>query len=274
MRVPKYLRHKSKYARVILNGREVHLGLYGSPESKENYERVVAEWLQNGRKTPRPKRLATIRKNPELTSEYDVLTITELGVKYCEFAQTYYLKAGKPTSELVGIQYVIRVLRKYYGESPVEQFGPTALKTLQAEFIKMKWARTTINKQIRRIVRMVRWGVSEGLVNPDILTGLTSVPGLKAGRSLAKEREKIKPVPAADVEALRPHISPVIMAMIDTQRLTGMRPSEVCLLRTCDLDRTGSVWEYRPPHHKTEHHGKVRVVYFGPQAQSVLNPWL
>lgn len=64
------------------------------------------------------------------------------------------------------------------------------------------------------------------------------------------------------------------MAMIDLQKLTGMRPSEVVGLRTQDIDRSRTVWEYRPPHHKTEHHGKDRVVYFGPVAQSVLTPWL
>lgn len=32
MRVPKCLRHKKRYARVILNGKEVHLGTYGSPD--------------------------------------------------------------------------------------------------------------------------------------------------------------------------------------------------------------------------------------------------
>ena len=49
VRVPKYRRHKKIYARVVLNGREIHLGLYGSPESKANYERVISEWLQTGR---------------------------------------------------------------------------------------------------------------------------------------------------------------------------------------------------------------------------------
>ena len=80
MRVPKYLRHKKNYARVILNGREVHLGVYGSPESKANYERVVSEWLQSGRKAPRPKRVATLKKLREEQGD-DVLTITELCVK-------------------------------------------------------------------------------------------------------------------------------------------------------------------------------------------------
>jgi hypothetical protein len=43
VKVPKYRRHKKIYARVVLNGREIHLGLYGSPESKSAYERTVAE---------------------------------------------------------------------------------------------------------------------------------------------------------------------------------------------------------------------------------------
>ena len=62
VKVPKYLKHKENYARVILNGREIHLGVYGSPESRAAYERAVAEWLQTGRKTPRPKRLATAKR--------------------------------------------------------------------------------------------------------------------------------------------------------------------------------------------------------------------
>ncbi|MBI1321674.1 hypothetical protein GC170_00585 [bacterium] len=101
MKFPKYRRHKKIYARVVLNGREIHLGLYDSPESKANYERVVSEWLQTGRKTPRPKRLATVRKQREESGEDRVLTITELAVRYFEHARTYYVKNGQPTSEAV-----------------------------------------------------------------------------------------------------------------------------------------------------------------------------
>ena len=53
-----------------------------------------------------------------------------------------------------------------------------------------------------------------------------------------------------------------------------MRPAEVCVLRPCDVDRSGDVWLYRPASHKTQHHGKERVVFFGPQAQSVLLRYL
>lgn len=56
--------------------------------------------------------------------------------------------------------------------------------------------------------------------------------------------------------------------------LTGMRPQEVCLMRTIDLDRSGRVWIYSPETHKTEHHGRVRRVYIGPTVQETLRPWL
>src|SRR5690606_39062512 len=44
--------------------------------------------------------------------------------------------------------------------------------------------------------------------------------------------------------------------------------------RPCDLDRSGDVWSYSPKHHKTEHHGKRRVVYIGPRAQEIVLPYL
>ena len=274
MRVPKYLRHKVKYARVILNGREIHLGLYGSPESKVNYERVISEWLQTGRKAPRPKRLETVKRHRDELGDDAPLTITELAVKYFDHAQAYYVKNGEPTSEVIGIQLALRDLRKFYAETEIDAFGPTALKTLREEFIHRDLARTTINKQIGRILRMFRWGVSENLVKPETLTALQSIPGLKAGRSKARETERIKPVAQEDVDAIRPLLNPVLMAMVDIQRLTGMRPGEVCHLRSAGLDRSESVWSYRPPSHKTKHHEKDRVIFFGPQAQAVLEPWL
>ena len=62
--------------------------------------------------------------------------------------------------------------------------------------------------------------------------------------------------------------------MIRFQRLTGCRPGEVCILRPCDVDTSGEVWAYRPESHKTEHHGRDRVIFLGPKAQDVLRPYL
>lgn len=155
-----------------------------------------------------------------------------------------------------------------------DQFSPAHLKAFRQELVDRELARSSINKQVGRILRMFRWGVSENLVRPETLTALQSVPGLKAGRCNAREPERIKPVAEKDVEAIRANCIPILMSMIDVQRLTGMRPGKVCQLRTADIDRTGPVWKFRPLSHKVQHHGKDRVIFFGPQAQTVLGPFL
>jgi integrase len=62
--------------------------------------------------------------------------------------------------------------------------------------------------------------------------------------------------------------------MIELQCLTGMRPGEVTAMRACELDTTGRVWVYRPSEHKMAYRDRVRKVYVGPAAQTILKPWL
>ena len=73
---------------------------------------------------------------------------------------------------------------------------------------------------------------------------------------MAHESQPVQPVPAVLVDITMPFLPPVVADMVRFQRLTGCRPGEVCLLRPCDLDRSGDVWAYRPESHKTEHHGR------------------
>ena len=44
---PKYSRHSSGQARVRINGAVHYLGLYGSPESHDEYGRLLAEWRES-----------------------------------------------------------------------------------------------------------------------------------------------------------------------------------------------------------------------------------
>ena len=76
------------------------------------------------------------------------------------------------------------------------------------------------------------------------------------------------------MNAIKPFLSRQVWAMVELQRLTGMRPGEVCMMRACDIDTTGRSWIYTPASHKTEHHGRERRIYLGPQAQKILRPWL
>ena len=62
--------------------------------------------------------------------------------------------------------------------------------------------------------------------------------------------------------------------MILLQWHTGMRPGETVIMRTCDIDRSGPVWLYRPESHKTDYLDHLRCVALGPRAQEALTPWL
>jgi integrase len=63
--------------------------------------------------------------------------------------------------------------------------------------------------------------------------------------------------------------------MVRLQLLTGARPGEICAMRPTNVTRgIDGVWTYRPASHKTEHHGRERRIFIGPQAQEILTPYL
>lgn len=112
------------------------------------------------------------------------------------------------------------------------------------------------------------------LVEANVYHALKAVSGLRAGRSAARESEPVHPVAEANVDAVKAYVSPQVWAMIELQRLTGMRPGEVVQMRVEDIDQTGPVWNYSPAAHKTQHHGKQRLIAIGPKAQAILKPWI
>ena len=135
-------------------------------------------------------------------------------------------------------------------------------------------SRKHINKNVERIRRMFKWAAAEELIPATIPQSLAMVAGLRQGRTKAREMAPVEPVDDAVVEATLPHMPPIVADMVRLQRLTGMRPAEVCMLRPCNLNRLADVWIYRPERHKTEHHGKSRTILIGPKGQGVLKPYL
>jgi integrase len=263
-RVPKYRLHKpTGQAVVTLNGHDFYLGKYGSIASKDEYARRLKEWEANSRQVVRPT-----------ASAKSDLAVCELIAAYLRHCDVYYRKDGKPTTEPANITLAMRPLRKLYGDTPAAEFGPLALKATRQAMIEAGLCRNECNKRTAHIVRLFKWGAANELVPASVHHGMTAVAGLRMGRSEARESEPVKPVPEAFVDAVRPHVAPQIWAMIELQRLTGARPGEVVIMRTMDIDMAGRVWVYTPSRHKTEHHGKERQIYLGPQAQAVLWPWL
>ena len=264
LRTPSYRHHKpSGQAVVTLDGRDIYLGRYGTPQSRAEFDRLLAEWLSNGRRLPAPA-----------SANGTDLSVNELSLAYLAFADGYYTKRGKPTSEPGSIRQTIKPLRQLYGHTLAREFGPLQLKAVRQAMIDAGLCRNEVNKRTGRIVRLFKWAVGEGIVPPSLHHGLIAVSGLRRGRADVRESEPVKPVPDAFVDAIRPHVPPQLWAMVELMRLSGMRPQEVCLMRTIDIDRSGRVWIYTPETHKTEHHGRERRIYLGPTAQEILRPWL
>jgi len=135
-------------------------------------------------------------------------------------------------------------------------------------------SRGLVNHRIGRIKRVFKWAVAEELVPPSVHHALQAVTGLRYGRTEAREAEPVRPVNGKWVDAVLPHVSPQVAAMIRVQRLTGMRPCEVVIMRACDIGMTREIWTYEPHHHKNRWREQRRRIALGPKAQAVLQPFL
>jgi integrase len=243
---------------VLLNGRTHYLGKYGSKASRDEYSRLIAEWLAGGRRSPNA----------------DGLSVNEVLVAYLQHATKYYKRPDGRNVEVHHYKRVFRIIKRLYGTILANDFGPRQLSTIRETMIPTGWVRKSINGHLGRVKRVFRWAGEQGLCSPNVYHGLMCVSGLRMGKSEAQESQPVKPVPQAFVDAVLPHVAPQVGAMIRLQELTGMRPGEATIMRTCDLETSGKVWVYRPQHHKTQHFGKEREIYLGPKAQDILKPWL
>jgi hypothetical protein len=53
LRTPSYRLHKpTGQAVVTLSGRDFYLGRFGYPEGRAEYDRMIIEWISNGRRLP------------------------------------------------------------------------------------------------------------------------------------------------------------------------------------------------------------------------------
>jgi integrase len=265
---PKYRLHKpSGRAVVTLGGKDFYLGVYDSPESRSEYARLVLEWQASGG-MPAP---AKAKAGP---------TVSEVLAAYLHWSSTYYVQpdpdtgASVPTPQQARVRRAVSAVRPLYGHTPADRFGPLALKAVRQQLVDEKLSRKVINQLIGVVRHAFRRAAAEEMVSGSVYEALRAVEGLKYGRSPARETDPVLPVPEADVPPVKALVLPAVAAMIGLQLLTACRPGEVCRLRPAELDRSGSVWVYRPRRHKTSHHGHERLIYLGPRAQAVVLPYL
>lgn len=256
-RIPSYRRHCSGQARVTLRGKDYLLGVYDSPESREEYARLIAEYLTSGSQG--------FGRKPEQ------LLIADVVLDYLAHAKAYY----RESTEYANLKLATKPLATLYASLPASEFGPAQYKAVRAEWLsEASRSRQYVNKQMKRLLRVIKWAVSEGMMPASSYEACRCVGPLKQGRCDAREAEAVTSVSEALVNATLQFTTQVVGDMIRFQMHTACRPGEVCSLTPAMVDRSGDVWEIRLTKHKTAWRGKQRTLYAGPKAQGLLLPYL
>jgi integrase len=251
-------------AYVNLSGRVHYLGEYGTPESRELYARLKSEWLAT-------------RHAPKFAPAKSVTTMANVCLAFLDHAESYYGK-GK---ELSNLEMAIRPVSELYATLRADEFGPVEYRAVRQWWLdrecktaRGRCTRSTINGQMNRLRRVLKWAVGQSLIPPSVHQAISCVDPLKSGRTDAPEGSKVKPVEMATVEATLSHLPEIVADMVRVQLLTGARPGEICALKPSMIDRSAEVWTITLVDHKTAHHGRERFLYAGAQAQAILCRYL
>lgn len=247
--------HSNGLGYVEYKGKRYYLGKHNSDKSHAAYnafiEQIAAGGSPNGVK-------------------HSGVKIQTLIYRYLTHAKTYY-NGG---TEYGKIRSAVRPMLAVHGEESIDSFGPLALERLRDFIVDCGLARPYANEILHRLRGMFRWGVSKQIVKPETLLALDAVPTLTLGHTAAREPDPVEPVDDLVVAATLPFMSPVVRAMVRTQRIALMRPKEVCLMQEGELKTGGNIWIYRPAKHKTAWRKKVRIVAIPSSVQPEIQPHL
>jgi hypothetical protein len=166
------------------------------------------------------------------------LTVAEAALAYTRHAADEY--AGNRRT-LGRVRTAMSAVTKVCGTESVATFRAKSLKQVrdwlllqpvrhfQPASAGQTLARAYVNSLIGTIQQAWDWLAAEDLVPNDNANNLRKVKSLRKGKG-GRETDRVTPVEAWAVDATLPHCNHVVRAMAELQRLTGMRPGEVCRL--------------------------------------------
>lgn len=239
--------------------RDFWLGDYGTEESRSLYTRLLARWESLGRR---------------LWDEPARDPAGDGGVTVTQICHSYLLDQTPKVSKSFAatLRTNIKAIRAQFGDLPAAEVGPNLVREWRTAMILADETRSSITRRVSGLMHIFRWAVSRELVPVTVLDAIRTLEPLRhnEGRRLPP----VKPVDDAIVDATIAHLAPSLAAMVELQRITGMRPGEVCAMRTVDIDRSGKLWYYTPREHKTSRFGHERKIPLGPRAMKLLKPRL
>lgn len=298
MRVPKRFPdypkkpHASGQARMRWLGTDRYLGVFDSPESHAEYDRLRAEWRASRGAEPPPSRCRTV--NDLIDCWYEWAERTQLD------------DDGHVRRDVADVERSYAPLAAVYGDRHLSDFGARELlalqesmatgawmsKELREQYRKAKrrigWSRGYVNRTTSRIKRLFSWGEVRGLVPKGKAAELVPVRGIAPGEHGAIDHPEVPPVAEDVLAATLPHLRYVVRAIVEVLLWTGARPSEILNLRPCDIHRGGRVelargysvelppgiWWAQPERHKGKRKKLRRVLLFGPRSQINILPFL
>ena len=214
-----------------------YFGPWGSAKADAGYRRFQAEWLAS-QSSPVPE-----------IAPGETATVAAVGIRWLAHCEKTYVKRGKATSEVNLNRSAWRVVGRLFGDLSATEFTPKKLKAVQDSMVGEGWSREYVNAQIARIQRAFAWAVGEELISASVTDALKYVAPIVAGRTAAIERKPKLPIPVEHIAAIRDHLHEdgsrceTLWAMIEVQRIVGLRPGEVCSIRPEDLERHhGDLW--------------------------------
>jgi len=212
------------------------------------------------------------------------VTLDEVAAAYLDYAKSRFFNTQYTHYEhyRVALGFAVRL----YGHLPVDELSPLKLKTIRDTMLqevqkgnpaKQRFSRNVINQYINRIRTVLSWGVENELVSVATLHALRTVRALPRGAPGTRETQKRQAVPDDVIARTLPFLPPVVAAIVQVQRMTGRRPSEILKMRVGDIDRNreAGLWHYILDRHKTERHtGREMVIPLGKPIQELLAPYL
>lgn len=277
--VPSLRYHISGQSICEIAGTTYYLGKHGSAESLARYAVLVREYQKNGLVVPQRITSASLQ---EMTVGFAVsiekvdqcdqpILVKHIADAYVQHCEGYYQNDPEAIRKA---KRVCEDIRSHAGEVEANRFGPVLLREIREKWIKTGASRRYVNSLTNLVIRTFKWAVGQELVGVEIHQRLRTIEPLRRGRTTAKEGRTVKPVDLQHVRATAEKLSPVLKAMLRVQVATGMRPSELCSMRPCDIDRSGPEWLYIPSTHKNINKDKERIVPLVGDARSAVEDYI
>jgi hypothetical protein len=118
-----------------------------------------------------------------------------------KYAKSYY---GSDSQEYKNILMAVRPVSELIPRKLAKDFGPLDFKQIRQWWLNRDVSRQYANRQMARIVRAVKWLVSEGILPPAIYQAIKCVSPLTKGHCKAREATPVAPVSDVKVNAMGP----------------------------------------------------------------------